>query len=181
MINQKIFYQDWQFCLGVQQFEQLPNKRNPEFAFIGASNVGKSSIVNAVLGKKLAITSSTPGRTRQLNFYSVDINNPHCPIIVDVPGYGYAKASKLEAFNWQKLTVQYLSSRQNLKRAFLLIDLQKGIKKDDKEMLNLLSAVAVSCQIIFTKTDKIKPQNLALLQKNIEKEVSIFPSIYPKK
>ena len=129
----------------------------PEIAFAGRSNVGKSSIINALTGKKgLAKTSNTPGRTQQLNYF----NLADKIYIVDLPGYGYAQAPENMVKQWQKLIFAYLQGRVNLKRVFVLIDSRHGIKKVDLEIMEMLDKAAVTYQIVLTKTDKISSKAL---------------------
>lgn len=151
------------FMLSVAQLSQLPDAVFNEIAFAGRSNVGKSSLINALFNqKKLAKTSSTPGRTQQLNFFNFD-NKMY---IVDLPGYGYAKAPETLVRQWQEVLKKYLRGRPNLRRVFLLIDSRHGIKKEDKEIMDMLDVAAVSYQIVLTKTDKISSLQLAdIIQK----------------
>lgn len=173
---ESFFNSNCDFKIGAYKYDQIPDSRLPEVAFVGKSNVGKSSLINALVNRKIAITSKTPGRTRQLNFFLLGekLN------LVDMPGYGYAKVSKTEIASWEKLSYKYFSSRTNLKRVFLLIDSRKGITEDDKKMANIFNAVAVSFQIILTKSDELKP---ALLEKIIEettKAIKKFPAVHPE-
>lgn len=179
MIDKKIFEKEWKFIAGASNMSHLPKYRNPEFAFIGASNVGKSSIINMITNQKIAIASSTPGRTRQLNFFCVDATIPAYPVIVDMPGYGYARAHKLVVENWQKLAVEYLTRRTNLKRVFLLIDAVKSIKKADLEIFDILTAVAAPFQVVITKIDKIKKEELVDLEQEIMPIISKFAAAHP--
>jgi GTP-binding protein len=136
----------------VARLEQLPETTMDEVAFAGRSNVGKSSLINALFNqKKLAKTSSTPGRTQQLNFFNFD-NKLY---LVDLPGYGYAKAPEALVRQWQAVLRAYLRGRPTLRRVFLMIDARHGIKKDDENMMKMLDEAAVSYQIVLTKTDKI--------------------------
>ena len=165
------------FVLGVARLEQLPISDMPEIAFAGRSNVGKSSIINALTSQKgLAKTSNTPGRTQQLNFFNLD-NKMH---IVDLPGYGYAKAPEAQVKQWQNVIFAYLQGRVNLKRVFLLIDSRHGIKKADKEVMELLDKAAVTYQIVLTKTDKIGSGNLAKVRAETETEVAKHAAAYTK-
>ena len=146
------------FMLGVAKIEQLPLTELSEIAFAGRSNVGKSSLINAVTGQNgLAKTSNTPGRTQQLNYFNADDK----VLIVDLPGYGYAQAPETVVKQWQKLLFAYLRGRVNLKRVFVLIDSRHGIKKVDEEIMDMLDKAAVTYQIILTKTDKISSTALA--------------------
>lgn len=149
------------FMLGVAALEQLPETDLNEIAFAGRSNVGKSSLINALTGQKgLAKTSNTPGRTQQLNYF----NAGGKILLVDLPGYGYAQAPEKLVKQWQKLIFAYLQGRVNLKRVFLLIDARHGIKKVDEEIMDMLDKAAVTYQIVLTKTDKISQ---AALEKTI--------------
>lgn len=151
------------FMLSVAQLSQLPEADRNEIAFAGRSNVGKSSLINALFNqKKLAKTSSTPGRTQQLNFFDFDGKL----YLVDLPGYGYAKAPEKLVKQWQAVLKDYLRGRPNLRRIFLLIDARHGLKKEDLEMMKLLDDSAVVYQIVLTKIDKI---SLVELQKTQEK------------
>lgn len=159
----KYFNGEYEFMLGVGNISQLPNPYYSEVAFLGASNVGKSSLVNAILSQKMAVVSSTPGRTKQLNFFKISDRF----IMVDMPGYGYAKANKEHIEKWQKTSFEYLTKRPNLKRVFLLIDPIKGLKESDIEMINVFNTLAVSFQIVFTKIDKLNREELRIAQEKI--------------
>lgn len=167
------------FMLGVAKLDQLPEVTGVEIAFAGRSNVGKSSLINALTGMRdLARTSNTPGRTRELNFF--DINGQLT--LVDMPGYGYAKASKADVKRWQSVLRGYLRGRPGLTRAFVLIDSRHGIKAADEEMFDLLDEAAVTYQIVLTKTDKIKPAELdkvfAAVVGAVKKRPAAFPLIH---
>lgn len=165
------------FVLGVAALEQLPLTEMPEIAFAGRSNVGKSSIINALTNKKgLAKTSNTPGRTQQLNFFNLN-DQLH---IVDLPGYGYAKAPEAQVKQWQKVIFAYLQGRVNLKRVFLLIDSRHGIKKVDLEIMEMLDKAAVTYQLVLTKTDKIGAGNLAKVKAETEAEAAKHAAAYSK-
>ncbi|MBP5353232.1 MAG: YihA family ribosome biogenesis GTP-binding protein [Alphaproteobacteria bacterium] len=145
------------FMLSVAQLTQLPDAELDEIAFAGRSNVGKSSLLNALFNqKKLAKTSSTPGRTQQLNFFNFD-NKLY---IVDLPGYGYAQAPEKLVKQWQTVLKTYLRGRPNLRRVFLLIDSRHGIKAEDEEIMKMLDVSAVPYQIVLTKVDKISAAEL---------------------
>lgn len=163
----KIFNSKIEFIKGAPNFSQVPQHHFPEFAFIGASNVGKSSLINAIFSQKIAIVSSTPGRTRQLNFFKVDGFRDGF-VIVDLPGYGFAKAQQKKIQDWQDATFDYLLNRQNLVRIFLLVDGIKGLKNHDLEVIEFFLQYRLDFQIILTKIDKI---NLDL-QKKCTQEIS---------
>lgn len=150
--GRQLFCRPCTFMLSVANLNQLPNSDLNEIAFVGRSNVGKSSLINALFNNKnLAKTSSTPGRTQQLNFFNLD-NKLH---IVDLPGYGFAKAPPEEVKKWQNTMSLYLQGRPNLRRVFLMIDSRQGVKKIDEEIMKTLDKAAVTYQIVLTKIDKI--------------------------
>ena len=172
-----LFKNKTNFVLGVARLEQLPLTEMPEVAFAGRSNVGKSSIINALTGQKgLAKTSNTPGRTQQLNFFNLG-NKIH---IVDLPGYGFAKAPEAQVRQWQKVIFAYLQGRVNLKRVFVLIDSRHGIKKTDLEVMELLDKAAVTYQLVLTKLDKIGSGALEKVKKETEAEISKHAAAYTK-
>ena len=155
--GRELFNKKCDFVLSVANLNQLPDGDRVEVAFAGCSNVGKSSLINALFGqKKLAKTSSTPGRTQQLNYFNLDDKL----YLVDLPGYGFAKAPKDIVKNWQKLINSYLVGRATLRRVFLLIDSRHGIKKIDEEIMEMLDKAAVTYQIVLTKIDKISTKEL---------------------
>ena len=165
------------FVLGVAKLDQLPLTEMPEVAFAGRSNVGKSSIINALTGQKgLAKTSNTPGRTQQLNFFNL-ANKLH---IVDLPGYGFAKAPEVQVKQWQRIIFAYLQGRVNLKRVCVLIDSRHGIKKSDLEIMELLDKAAVTYQIVLTKLDKIGSGNLTKVMTEVENEISKHAAAYSR-
>ena len=173
-----LFSSQVDFVKGVVSLDGFPPDDRPEVCFAGRSNVGKSSLLNAITKRKsLARTSNTPGRTQQINYFSVS-NKLY---IVDLPGYGYAKAPLHEVQKWQKLVFSYMSGRRNLKRIFLLIDIRHGIKSNDIEIMNLLDEAAVNYQIIFTKCDKIKGQTLENLvmdyAKSLDSQIAVYPEV----
>jgi GTP-binding protein len=147
-----------EFERGVPSMEFLPDSSLPEVAFAGRSNVGKSSLVNAITGRlKLARASTEPGRTRELNFFRVGDTLR----LVDLPGYGYAKAGRADIERWTALTRDYLRGRPSLKRVILLIDSRHGLKPHDKDVMDALDTSAVTYQVVLTKADKLKPTELA--------------------
>ena len=156
-----LFARPCEFFWGASSQEQLPEARLPEVAFWGRSNVGKSSLVNALTGRKtLARTSNTPGRTQQINFF--DLGGRLA--LVDLPGYGYAKESKTKVAAWNELVRDYLRGRVELRRALVLIDSRHGLKPIDLEMMGMLDRAAVPYQVVLTKGDKVKPTGLAKIR-----------------
>lgn len=174
--GRKLFVSSCDFVLGVAKLEQLPaDDRMEEIAFAGRSNVGKSSLINALVGRKgLAKTSSTPGRTQQLNYF----NLADKIYVVDLPGYGFAKAPESIVKQWQKVIFAYLQGRVNLKRVFLLIDSRHGVKKVDLEIMEMLDKAAVAYQIILTKSDKISAVELAKVVNDTHKVIKEHPAAY---
>ena len=156
------------FVISVANLVQLPESDFDEVAFAGRSNVGKSSLINALFNQtKLAKTSSTPGRTQQLNFFNFD-NKLY---LVDLPGYGYAKAPEKLVKQWQVVLKTYLRGRPTLRRVFLLIDSRHGLKKEDREIMKLLDESAVTYQVVLTKIDKISEKALSAVSLAIIEEL----------
>jgi GTP-binding protein len=180
------FARPWVFIRGVPAMKFLPPEGPPEIAFAGRSNVGKSSLINAVVSQKgLARTSNTPGRTQELNYFVPDgfsgEGGDLPPIaVVDMPGYGYAKAPKEQVDAWTKLVFDYLRGRSTLKRVFVLIDARHGIKKNDADVLSLLDKAAVSYQIVLTKADKISDLALPKLEAATLEAIRKRPAAYPQ-
>jgi GTP-binding protein len=167
------------FVKGVVRITDLPKAGRPEVAFAGRSNVGKSSLINALTGQKsLARVSVTPGRTRELNFFTLGRDDDL--YLVDMPGYGYARASKAEVKGWTRLIQDYLKGRRELKRVFLLIDARHGLKDSDREIMTLMDEAAVSYQGVLTKADKPKASELAAIVSKVAAELAKRPAAYPQ-
>ena len=155
----------------------LPPDREAEVCFIGRSNVGKSSLINALFERRnLARTSKTPGRTQELNFFSLGEKS----YIVDLPGYGYAKASKDKRSDWQTLIKTYIAERRSLKRVFTLVDARHGLKDNDREFFSFLDTYAVNYQIVLTKIDKVKKTEIPKLLDEINSKIEEHPACNPE-
>lgn len=164
------------FELGVADMRQLPDATLPEVAFAGRSNVGKSTLINAVTGRnKLARASTEPGRTRELNYFRIGDRLR----LVDMPGYGYAKAGKSDIARWTALVRDYLRGRVNLKRVFLLVDARHGLKPHDNEVMDELDRAAVPYQVVLTKADKVKPTELEALHASTLAAIAKRPAAFP--
>ncbi len=173
LIVNKIFNGNAEFLLGVNNLSQLPQFHFPEIAFIGASNVGKSSLINATIGKKITIVSATKGRTKQLNFFKI-LGFKDGFYIVDMPGYGFAQDAKSAINHWQELSLNYLANSKNLQRVFLLIDAQKGMKKLDCEIVEFFNVYNVYFQIILTKIDKLNLLEQKQALEKIQNEFKLY-------
>ena len=172
-----LFAREINFVLGVAQLEQLPQADRLEICFAGRSNVGKSSLINALTGRKaLARASNTPGRTQQLNFFDIDAKL----YLVDLPGYGFAEAPKKVVDAWQRLLKTYLAGRASLRRVYLLIDGRHGVKKADEEIMALLDASAVSFQAVLTKADKLKGTSVEAIASQVAAALQKHPTAYPE-
>jgi GTP-binding protein len=176
----KIFSGPISFLKSAPKLEFLPEPTVPEIAFAGRSNVGKSSLINALVNRNnLARASNTPGRTQELNFF--DVGDPAVFRIVDMPGYGYAKAPIKTVQQWRYLINDYLRGRVVLKRVFVLIDSRHGIKEVDHDIMSMLDNAAISYRIVLTKTDKIKASDLAAVEADtmtkLRKHVAAYPDL----
>ena len=175
----EIFNGKVEFLYSINNPEQFPSYHFPEIAFIGASNVGKSSLINSLVQKKIAITSNTPGRTKQLNFFKL-FGYKDGFIMVDMPGYGFARDSKKNIAHWQNLSLNYLANRKNLKKVFLLIEAQKQLKDHDRDIIKFFNIYSVDYQIILTKIDKLNRADQIQILEKIEKELSMLIHKKPK-
>lgn len=175
--GRKLFAQECRFVIGAADYDGLPEDSLPEVAFAGRSNVGKSSLINALTGRKsLARTSNTPGRTRQINFFDLGGRL----MLVDLPGYGYARAAKSEIKGWTRLIESYLKGRVGLRRLCLLIDGRHGPKAVDEELMSLLDAAAVPYRIIVTKCDKVRTGELDARDAAIREALMRHPAALPE-
>jgi GTP-binding protein len=172
-----LFARETEFLKGVVAMSGLPPSDRIEVCFAGRSNVGKSSLINALTGRKnLARASNTPGRTQEINFFTAQESH----YLVDLPGYGFANAPVAVVEKWQALLKQYLSGRPSLRRAFVLIDHRHGIKKVDQDILKLLDSSAVTFQCVVTKADKVKESDRDPILKQIRTVLSKHPAAYPE-
>ena len=175
--GKELFRNDIAFLRGANTPDLFPRDLLPEVAFAGRSNVGKSSLINALTGKPIARASSTPGRTQEINFFKLGTRFS----LVDMPGYGFAKAPVAEVQSWTQLVHFYLRNRRQLKRVFLLVDARHGLKKVDQDIMIMLDRAGVSYQIILTKADKIKEsEQQAILEKTSilgKEHVACYPEI----
>lgn len=175
--GRKLFAGEVTFLKGVVALDGLPPADRPEVCFAGRSNVGKSSLINALTGRKaLARTSNTPGRTQEINYFAMGTHG----YLVDLPGYGYAEAPKQKVAAWQDLLKAYLGGRATLARAFVLIDSRHGAKPVDHEIMTLLDSAAVSFQAVLTKIDKPKTPALAATIAGLKEALSTHPAAFPE-
>ena len=172
-----LFRKPCQFVAGAASIDSLPEIAQPEVAFIGRSNVGKSSLVNALVGQKaLARTSQHPGHTQQLNFFLLG----GALMLVDMPGYGFAKVSKQKKGEWDQLIRRYLAGRPTLKRTCVLIDARRGIMESDEEFMTLLDDTAVTFQLVLTKIDSVSPAELAGRMREAEDALRSHVAAHPE-
>jgi len=174
----RLFAGSVEFLKSAPELKFLPDQDVPEIAFAGRSNVGKSSLLNALTNRKnLARTSNTPGRTQELNFF--DVGSPIQLRLVDMPGYGFAEAPKDLVKRWRNLVNNYLRGRSALKRALVLVDSRHGLKEVDREMMRMLDDAAVSYHLVLTKGDKVKPSALGNLYETTLVEAAKHPAAHP--
>ena len=172
-----LFAGETDFVKGVVAMDGLPDADRIEVCFAGRSNVGKSTLINALTGRKgLARASNTPGRTQEINYFTAGEEH----YLVDLPGYGYANAPLPVVEKWQRLLKQYLSGRQTLRRAFVLIDARHGVKKVDEEIMSLLDSSAVIFQAVLTKADKVKEKERFEVIEQVKSKLAAHPAAYPE-
>lgn len=172
-----LFAGETDFLKGVVAMSGLPEADRIEVCFAGRSNVGKSTLINALTGRKaLARASNTPGRTQEVNFFTLADSH----YLVDLPGYGYANAPLAVVEKWQALLKRYLSGRANLRRAFVLVDTRHGIKAVDHEIMSLLDSAAVTFQVVMTKADKLRGTQLETILNQVRHELARHPAAFPE-
>lgn len=172
-----LFAQGAEFLKGVVAMDGLPPADRPEVCFAGRSNVGKSSLINALTGRRnLARASNTPGRTQEINYFTLGPQR----YLVDLPGYGFAEAPVKVVEKWQRLLKAYLSGRATLRRAFVLIDTRHGVKAVDEEILTLLDRAAVTFQVVMTKADKVKAADRAAVLAQVRGALAKHPAAFPE-
>ncbi len=171
-----LFAQDCQFVAGTETLDRLPPPGLPEVAFAGRSNVGKSSLLNALTGRKhLARVSNTPGRTQQINFFQLGTGL----MLVDLPGHGYAQVSKSKVKGWTRLVEAYIRGRPNLRRVLLLVDAKVGLKEADDKLMGLMDESGLSYQIVMTKADRLKPAELQAMRTKLGAKLARRPACHP--
>jgi len=176
-LGRLLFSKETSFVKGVVDMPGLPDPDKIEVCFSGRSNVGKSSLINALTGRKgLARASNTPGRTQEINFFSIPDNH----YLVDLPGYGYANAPIKVVEKWQNLLKRYLAGRQSLRRAFVLVDSRHGVKKVDTEMMSMLDSSAVTFQVVLTKLDKVKEKDRENILEQVRASLQKHPAAFPE-
>jgi GTP-binding protein len=174
--GRRLFASEWRFVSAAGSAASLPAMKGDEIAFVGRSNVGKSSLINALTNRNgLARTSHTPGRTQELVFFAADDR----VTLVDMPGYGYAAAPKAKVAAWTALIHAYLRGRANLKRVYVLVDTRRGLTAADDEVLEILDAAAVSYQVVLTKADEVKPAELAICLQATTAALERHPAAFP--
>ena len=176
-LGRLLFSKETSFVKGVVDMPGLPNPDKIEVCFSGRSNVGKSSLINALTGRKgLARASNTPGRTQEINFFYI----PDSHYLVDLPGYGYANAPIKVVEKWQNLLKRYLAGRQSLRRAFVLVDSRHGVKKVDTEIMSMLDSSAVTFQVVLTKLDKVKEKDRENILEQVRASLQKHPAAFPE-
>ena len=175
--GRRLFAAECAFIAGAATADRLPDLDLPEVAFAGRSNVGKSSLINALTGRNtLARTSNTPGRTQQINFFSLG----HRLVLVDLPGYGFARAAKTAIAQWQSLTLDFLKGRPTLRRVCVLIDSRHGVKPSDEDVFTTLDRSAVPYRVVLTKSDKTGERALADGLRQVEDGLRAHPAAFPE-
>jgi GTP-binding protein len=175
--GRRLFAPEWRFVSAAGSAASLPAMKGDEIAFVGRSNVGKSSLINALTNRNgLARTSHTPGRTQELVFFAADDR----VTLVDMPGYGYAAAPKAKVAAWTALIHAYLRGRANLKRVYVLVDTRRGLAATDNEVLEILDTAAVSYQVVLTKADEVKPAELAACRDATTAALKRHPAAFPE-